>query len=273
MPRENPLLTMIREVCALGRAELSRPYTDSGDPVAARRLIDGLKAVDPSGQPSDISLSLDLLAPRALYFDQLLLDAITAGASQIVNLGAGYDDRALRFRTAGVEFFELDLPEVTLDKTRRLELMDSDTTHMPLVGIDLGIDDTAEVLARAGHDADRPTVFIAEHLMLFLEPDDVDRLVAATAMRAAAGSTFAVTAEVHPEGFDSKLIVTTADNEMFGGTGPLHTIRTRDAWLALLDKAGWTVSAADDVRAVDHFVLPMSGQDIQIQTQFLTATM
>jgi hypothetical protein len=94
MTPENPLLTMIREVCALGRAELERPSTAEGDPDAGRALVQGVQAIDPGGEPSDISLSLPLLTPRAPYFDRLVLDAIAAGVSQVVNLGAGYDDRA-----------------------------------------------------------------------------------------------------------------------------------------------------------------------------------
>src|SRR3954465_15437395 len=138
MSQENPLLTMIREVCSLGRAEFDRPRTDGGDTDAARLLVQGLQAIDPAGRPSDISLSLDLLAPRAPYFDHLVLDAIAAGVAQIVNFGAGYDDRALRFRAPGVEFLDLDLPNIVADKARRLEAMDADTTHLTLVAVDFG---------------------------------------------------------------------------------------------------------------------------------------
>ncbi|MET7301165.1 class I SAM-dependent methyltransferase [Embleya sp. NPDC005575] len=81
-------LTMIREVCALGRVEYDRPHTPEGDPDAGRALVKGLQALDQDGEPSDISLSLDLLAPRAPYFDQLVLDAVKAGVRQVVNLGA-----------------------------------------------------------------------------------------------------------------------------------------------------------------------------------------
>lgn len=272
MSHENPLLTMIREVCALGRAAFDRPHTDGGDTDAARLLVQGLRAIDPDGRPSDISLSLDLLAPRAPYFDQLVLGAIAAGVSQVVNLGAGYDDRALRFWAPGVEFFDLDLPDIIADKTHRLEAFDTDTDHLALVAADFGTDDLAEVLSRAGHDADRPTLFLAEHLALFLEPDDVERLLAAAASRAATGSALAITAEVHPAGLDSDLVVATVDEQMFAGAGPLHTIQAREAWLALFDKAGWRVKDADTVTAVNHFELTVSDQTVQIQTQFLTAT-
>lgn len=272
MTQADRTLTMIREVCALGRVEFERPHTAEGDPGAGRALVQGLRAIDPGGEPSDISLSLGLLAPRAPYFDRLVLDAVGAGIPQVVNLGVGYDDRALRFRHPGVRFFDLDLPDIVADKARRLDAMDTDTTHVTLAAVDLATGDVAEVLARAGHDAQQPTLFIAEHLVLFLEPGDVGRLLAGISGRAASGSTLAITAEVHPAGLDSGLVVSTVDDVMFGGAGPLHTIRSRDAWLALFERNGWRIEDAGEVTAVDHFELPVAGRSVQIQTQFLTAT-
>ena len=273
MPQEeNPLLTMIREVCALGRVELARPHTPPGDPEAGRALVEGLPAVGPDGAPSDISGSVDLLAPRAPYFDRLVLAAVAADRAQVVNLGAGYDDRALRFRCSGARFFELDLPGVVADKARRLDALGADTGHLTLVPVDLRTDDLAAVLARAGHDAHRPTLFVAEHLALFLEPGAVERLLTAAFGRAAPGSTLALTAEVHPDGLDPGLVVDTVDEMMFDGAGPLHTIRSGQEWLALLARIGWRVRDADTVTAVDHFALPIAGHPTRIRTRFLTAT-
>jgi methyltransferase (TIGR00027 family) len=272
LPQENPLLTMIREVCALGRVELARPHTVEGDPDAGRALVQGLRAIDPGGEPSDISLSLDLLAPRARYFDQLILDAIAAGVPQVVNLGAGYDDRALRFRHPGVEFFELDVPDLVADKARRLDVLGADTAHLTLGLADFRTDDVAAILAGAGHDAHRPTLFLAEHVALFIEPADVERLLAAAFSRAAPGSIVALTAEVHPAELSSDLVVATVDDVMFGGAGPLATILSRDTWLALFERIGWRVQNVGEVTAVNHFELPIAGHPIPIQTQFLTAT-
>jgi methyltransferase (TIGR00027 family) len=271
MSHDDPLVTMIREVCALGRVEFARPHTTGGDPGAGRALVRGLRATDPTGEPSDISSSLDLLAPRAPYFDRLVLAAIAAGVRQVVNLGAGYDDRALRFRHTGVEFFELDLPGVVADKARRIAALGAGTAHLTLAPADFRTDDVAAVLAGAGHDAHEPTLFIAEHVALFIGPDEVERLLAAASSRAATGSALAITAEAHPAGLASDLVIATVDDVMFGGFGPLRTILSRDTWLALLEKTGWRVEDADEVTAVDHFELPIAGQPVRIQTQFLTA--
>ncbi|MFJ1560391.1 class I SAM-dependent methyltransferase [Streptomyces mirabilis] len=120
-----------------------------GSPASGRALVQGRQAIDPDGEPSNISLSLGLPAPRAPYFDQLVLDAIAAGTRQVVNLGAGYDDRALRFRHSGVQFFDLDLPEIIADKARRLEALDTDITRVTLAAVNFATDDVADVLAPA----------------------------------------------------------------------------------------------------------------------------
>ncbi|MFE2490919.1 hypothetical protein ACFXGR_48505 [Streptomyces mirabilis] len=59
---------------------------------------------------------------------------------------------------------------------------------------------------------------------------------------------------------------------MFGGAGPLHTIKARDAWLNQFKQQGRQVNNANEVTAVNHFGLPMTDQPVQIQAQFLTAT-
>ena len=63
------------------------------------------------------------LIARTRFFDDRVLAALSAGIRQVVILGAGYDDRALRFRSPGVRFFELDHPATQADKARRLRAM------------------------------------------------------------------------------------------------------------------------------------------------------
>lgn len=73
------------------------------------------------------------------------------------------------------------------------------------------------------------------------------------------------------EGLDSATVISAVD-DMFAGASPLHTIKSRDAWLNLLDQHGWQVHDAAEVVAVNHFELPMTDLSAQIQTQFLSAT-
>ena len=64
--------------------------------------------------------TLGFIRARTVFFDDAVLDAIDRGVKQVVILGAGYDGRALRFRTPGVQFFEVDHPATQVDKLRRL---------------------------------------------------------------------------------------------------------------------------------------------------------
>jgi methyltransferase (TIGR00027 family) len=274
MSEENPTLTMIRKFVSLGRAEVTgRPATAGGNPDAQRMLVAGMQAVGDDGKPIEIGGALlDLLGPRAPYFDQLVLDAINNDVTQIVNIGAGFDDRALRFRDPRVSYYEIDLPHVIAEKRAQLEKAGSDSAGLLFASADLHVDNITDILTQAGHDPKKPSLFIAEHLFLFLEQADIVRLLDGIARSAAAGSILAVTAEVHPEPFDSALILSTSDTVMFGGTSPLNAILARTTWLTMLTTAGWTVKDPDTITAVNHFPIPIDNQTAQIQTQFLTAT-
>ncbi|MGC5401022.1 class I SAM-dependent methyltransferase [Streptomyces sp. DT20] len=273
MNQENPTLTMIREFVALGRVEFDRPYTREGYDHGQGKLTEGMTAPGPDGKPTEMNdLLLRLLEPRAPYFDRLALDALDSGVTQVVNLGAGYDDRSLRFRSPGVRFFELDLPHVIADKTRRLAATDFDTSAITLIEANLQTDSVGELLHAAGFDSSKPSLFLLEHVALFLESSAVRSLLASLAGQAANGSTLALTAEVHPQGTDSAALLATVDEILFGGTSPLHTIMSRDTWMDVLKTAGWEVRDPTHVTAVDHFQVPLGGQSTQVQTQFLTAT-
>src|SRR5271165_2453717 len=92
------------QAVALTRARLDRPHTPEGDPDAQAGLCAEMRFSPPEWlQPS--------IAVRTRFVDEHVTRAIAAGLRQVVICGAGYDDRALRFRTTGVRFFELDQSE------------------------------------------------------------------------------------------------------------------------------------------------------------------
>src|ERR1700728_769543 len=101
------------QAVALTRAGLDRPYSADGDPDAQRQLCAGIEFSPPAWlRPS--------MEVRTRFMDDRVMAAIGRGVRQIVICGAGLDDRALRFRAAGVRFFEVDHPVTQADKTRRL---------------------------------------------------------------------------------------------------------------------------------------------------------
>ncbi len=80
------------------------------------------------------------LEARTRFFDAQVLSAMDQGIGQVVVLGAGYDDRPLRFRAPGVHFFEVDHPVTQADKRRRLERMGADCRGVTLASADFRVD-------------------------------------------------------------------------------------------------------------------------------------
>jgi methyltransferase (TIGR00027 family) len=217
-----------------------RPHTPDGDPHAQRRLCKGMR----SGRAS---LLREHLLARTRFFDAAVLDALGRGIDQVVIVGAGYDDRALRFRSPGVRFFELDQPATQADKRRRVERLGEDAGGLVFVAADFGRDSVADLLAAAGHDRSRPTLFVCEGLVIYLEESEILELLEALASRSAAGSELAVSLAVHPEGVQSEAVVRAANARRGGACRePWRTILPASAHLALLHRAGWAERHATD---------------------------
>ena len=257
------------QAVALARAGLDRPHTPEGDPQAQRKLCAGMA-------PASAGWLGPQIAARTGFFDEQVLAAISAGVRQIVICGAGYDDRALRFRTTGVRFFELDHPGTQADKGRRLADLSvavngpagptppgGDPRHndaaagLTLVEADFRSDDVGAVLAGCGQDGGQPTLFLCEGLLVYLDQPTIAGLLGGLAARAAAGSTLTASLSVHPPGVDSGRVVAAANaRRRAAQSEPWRTILPADAHLALLARAGWHVAATVDAATLDAGVEP-----------------
>ncbi len=228
------------QAVAAWRATMSRPSSPEGDPGAQAILSAGMTPV------ADPTMRARLRA-RTEFFDTQVAAAVAAGPTQVVVLGAGYDDRALRFRTPGARFFEVDHPATQDDKRRRLDEAGLDGSGLTLVAADFRVDDVAAVLERAGHRADLPTLVLAEGLLVYLDESAVVGLLAAVRARAADGSTLAASLAVHPEGFDSAWVTARANAARPGAAAePWRTILSPSAHVALVERSGWTVMESVD---------------------------
>jgi methyltransferase (TIGR00027 family) len=221
------------QAVALTRAGLDRPHSPEGDPQAQSRLCQGMR-------PAPIERLRPMMSARTRFFDDAVLAALADGTQQVVVCGAGYDDRALRFRTAGVRFFELDQGPTQADKARRLRAMETDLSGLALATADFRADDVAAVLAASGHDPARPTLFLCEGLLVYLDEPILIRLLSGLASGAAPGSTLAASLAVHAEGLSTARVVAAANaRRRAGETEPWRTILPRDQQIALLAGAGW----------------------------------
>lgn len=120
-----------------------------------------------------------ILTAHARFVDEFLADAGQAGIRQVVILASGMDTRPYRLRwPPGTTVYEIDQPAVIDFKTRVLRALGAKLgANRCAVGVDLR-QDWLTALRRAGFDAGRPTVWIAENLLVgYLPPDAQDRLL------------------------------------------------------------------------------------------------
>jgi methyltransferase (TIGR00027 family) len=197
------------------------------------------------------------IAARTRFFDDQVLAALAAGTTQVVLCGAGFDDRALRFRASGVRYFELDHPGTQSAKAAQLRSINADPSGLTLAAADFRTDDVSAVLEGCGHDAEQATLFICEGLLVYLDQGACVRLLAGLRSRvvgAAATSTSVLAASlaVHRQGVDSDEVVGVANaRRRTGGTEPWRTILPVDAHLALVRQAGWEPRRQVDVAELD----------------------
>lgn len=228
------------------RSGLARPSTPGGDPTAQARLCAGMV-------PGVLTPPLAAhLAARTRCIDAGVLGAIGAGVVQVVILGAGYDDRAIRFRSPGVHFVEVDHPATQADKARRLAALGHDGSGVTLAPADFRTDDVASVLEDCGHDARRPTLFVAEGLLVYLDRPTTTALLSGLRRRATGTSVLVATLAVHPEGLDSAVVVARANAaRAHAAREPWRTILPLAAQRELVGGSGWSVEACLDDVVVD----------------------
>jgi methyltransferase (TIGR00027 family) len=167
------------------RVAMDRPVTAHGDSEIERRLVERF----PSDSRSPMA---ERLERRTRWFDSVTLQSIEEGIRQVVLVAAGYDCRALRFRTPGVRFFELDHPATQADKRRIVEEMGADVADVAYAAADFIVDDVAAALAAADHDATEATLFVVEGLLIYLPEDVIVSTLTALRSRATATSRMAV---------------------------------------------------------------------------------
>jgi len=222
-------------VAAVRAQETARPDRLFADPLAATfAAAGGLDPDSPPGGRRAAALRVWVVG-RTVFLDELLAGASQQGCRQVVLLGAGFDARAFRLPwPPGTRCFEVDTPDVLGPKDEVLAAAHAEPAcERVVVPCDLR-DDWPAALRAAGLDPSQPTAWIAEGLLVYLAPDDVDRLLARVTGLSAPGSWLGLT-------------MTTRDADGLADTR-LATLRQSGApddpvgWLAGL---GWAADVAD----------------------------
>lgn len=164
-------------------------------------LLDGATAE--SASPADAIDMADLITPvmavRTRFFDDYFLAAAATGIRQMVILASGLDSRPYRIPwPAGTVVYEIDQPEVIGFKTATMESIGATpTANRCPIAIDLR-EDWPAALRRSGFDANAPTAWLAEGLLMYLPHESQDRLFDCITALSAPGSQLAT--DYHPDG-------------------------------------------------------------------------
>jgi methyltransferase (TIGR00027 family) len=134
------------------------------------------------------------IVARTVFLDELILAACADGARQVALLGAGFDTRAFRLPwPPGVRCFELDTPDVLDAKNQVLAAQRAVPGCERITVPGNLLDDWPAALRAAGLRPEQPTAWVAEGLLVYLAPDDVDQLLDRVTSLSAPGSRLGLT--------------------------------------------------------------------------------
>jgi methyltransferase (TIGR00027 family) len=230
----------------LARSLLDRPTTPTGDSEVeaqlAARLGEGPQPADWVGRLADRSASqfLAFLRARTEFMDRAVVSAVDAGMRQVVILGAGYDCRAMRFRTPGVQFYEVDHPATQGDKRARLADVGADCDDVRFVSADFTEPGMEDRLVAAGFDRGLPALFLCEGLLRYLPEESFRGLLASAAAVGAAGSELAASISTNAKVDRQESERELAHRAHLAETGePVLTVPPSDVAVAWVRAAGW----------------------------------
>lgn len=155
---------------------------------------------------------------RTRMIDDLVREAIHAGARQLVLPGAGFDSRAYRLReTNGLAVFEVDHPATQRAKRERLKArLGRLPETVRFVEADFEKDNLECALLAAGFDANKPAVVVWEGVVSYLTEAAVNRNLALLARLLAPGS---------------RLILTYVDRGALDGSRTFQGARRWKSWV------------------------------------------
>lgn len=256
MRGERPSLTatLVAAVRAL-YAELPEPYRVAPDPAAADLVPLGLslparaaRAAPWAGGALHRVLGDGLLglpyhvALRTAAIDDALRAALREGASQVVLLGAGLDNRAQRLaELARATTYEVDHPSTQRYKHERLERSGRAIAAVP-VPVDFERDRLDEALPAAGLRAAERSFWIWEGVTVYLTPEATLATLRAVASLSAPGSRIALTYSRDGGGIGEGGVLLPLARALARSIGePLRGVASPEAMAARLAEAGFEV--------------------------------
>ena len=204
------------------------------DPLASSFLSGGLRLLAAAARVPGLRGSIPRLVDRRTpgprisavvrthLIDHQLEEALAAGATQLVILGAGYDSRPYRIdATSSARVFEVDHPDTQTVKRKLLtDRLGSVPANVVWVPVDFLREDFGPRLVDGGYDPQVLTFFIWEGVTNYLTAVAVDETLRWIAAHSRSGS---------------RLSFTYVDRGLLDGSEPFPG---SEGWVAAVERAG-----------------------------------
>jgi methyltransferase (TIGR00027 family) len=154
------------------------------DPLAEKLLV----AVGEAQLMRGASANVEHMTKRALMGDKLCLEGHQQGVRQVVSLGAGLDSRAFRLGLNDTAFFEVDSQELFDSKEPLVVDVPLQCEFRQVIPGWLGKMDLVAELENAGFDRNRPTVWLMEGLVTYLNRNAMQKVASEIGALSAPGS-------------------------------------------------------------------------------------
>lgn len=161
--------------CRLVEQAQPPQYRQFNDPVVAGLLDPMLTMMAQMGPMRDQLLAAlgagtyGAQVMRTRYIDDVVVDRVEGGISQLVILGAGLDTRAYRMASlAATTVFDVDLPGTQRYKLKKLGRTPPRACDVRFVPIDFTLQPLGEALTSTGLDHQRPVLFVWEGVTQYL---------------------------------------------------------------------------------------------------------
>jgi len=216
----------------LRAAENARPDRIVEDPFAEKLAGDvaaQFQSLLSRWGPSQDSV-MDMLAIRTRYLDEALAKR-NSNITQIVNLACGMDSRAFRLDAlSGCHVFEIDQSEEMLSHKQRVfqeSGAQAKARNVEYIVADLANDMWEQQLTSRGFDAKKPTFWIMEGLLYYLDRSSIVKLLKTVDAQSATGSQLWVDmcgeSTVNSEQFGHQML-------KFGENNPIEGILSLMHW-------------------------------------------
>jgi methyltransferase (TIGR00027 family) len=217
-------------------------------PADARRRVEQHRGgVPPRGLGERVQRRLlegrvRMMVPRTVAIDAAIREA---ASPQLVTLGAGLDGRAWRMaELAETTVFEVDHPDSQRRKRERAAALRPLAQELRFVPVDFTRDRLEDALAAAGHDPARPTTWLWEGVVMYLERADIEATLRVVQARSAPGSQLVIL-------YTSPSLIRKAAGVVLGLVGePFHSAFSAEEMRALLAGFGFSVVHDDDLACI-----------------------